>query len=514
MKPRTILGRLIPRQINPIVIKELRQAVRSRLVSGILLLFLATELFGIGIILLSSTKHATIINYYTGRNTFHFLYIALSTACLLFIPTYAGVRLAMERWDNNLDLLYITTIKPRAVIRGKLLAAMAIALLLFSAAAPFMSFSYLLRGIDLPSIFIAMAFVFIYVAGITQVAIFLACMPTSRPFKVILGLMSIAGLFWSLILVNIAGWEMIQSGVGNILHDPDTIITAASIIVGVTLTIGMLQRMSVALISPPSANRSLPVRRYATLMWAVSGLGVFGISNYYYDGEIMMAWMIPSIIITSTALIWGLSENTALSSRVRHSIPHNPILRRLAFLFYNGPVGAMFWSFWMALLTFVFSYIGIVFIDQSFDKDLSTLSLAFLSFFMYAIAYGLTAVLLWRKLLYRRMRYSTIGVIAGILMVIGALLPSLFALLLRTNATTWGVAWYIGNIFTVASKHHINNHLIFSAIWATLAVALNGRWIYTQIKNFVPLQISSQKDPESQKASSQPPIETLPPEQE
>ena len=258
---RSILHRLIPKQMNPIVVKELRQAVRSRFVAGVLLLFLAIELFGIGMILLTtSSRHNNLVNYHVGRDMFHFLYIALSTACLLFVPAYAGIRLAIERWDNNLDLLYITTIKPQAVVRGKLFAATVITLLLFSAATPFMSLSYLLRGVDIPSIFVAMGFMFLIVIAVTEIALFLACIPTSRAFKVLLGLAAAGGLFSTLMTANFAGWALIRSGTGSSMKTSEFWIGAISVIGGVILGVGLLQHLAVALISPSSSNRARPVR--------------------------------------------------------------------------------------------------------------------------------------------------------------------------------------------------------------------------------------------------------------
>ena len=85
--------------------------------------------------------------------------------CLGFVPLYAGVRLSLERNDANIDLLFVTTITPGAIIRGKYLTAMALTLLIFSACMPFITFTYLLRGIDLPTIFYCLAVGFLVCAA-------------------------------------------------------------------------------------------------------------------------------------------------------------------------------------------------------------------------------------------------------------------------------------------------------------------------------------------------------------
>src|SRR5262249_24721096 len=140
--------------LNPIVVKELRQAVQSRFVVVALLLFLSLQLLILGLYLVFGygARSADMESVNAGREGFLVLQGVLLGTCLLFIPLYAGVRLAAERSDTNVDLLFVTALKPRAIVRGKLFSAVVLVLLIFSACAPFMTFTYLLRGIDMPTI--------------------------------------------------------------------------------------------------------------------------------------------------------------------------------------------------------------------------------------------------------------------------------------------------------------------------------------------------------------------------
>src|SRR5208283_4355654 len=101
--------------------------------------------------LLMSPEAAT--NTTGGQEVFMFLAFALFLTCIGFVPFYTGMRLSLERNDSDMDLLYVTTIRPGAIIRGKYLASLALTLLIFSACMPFIVFTYLLRGVDLVSIF-------------------------------------------------------------------------------------------------------------------------------------------------------------------------------------------------------------------------------------------------------------------------------------------------------------------------------------------------------------------------
>src|SRR5262245_50237735 len=100
--------------LNPIAVKELRQAVKSRIVISALLLFLLIQL---SILLLSlwfgDRQTGESINLHAGREIFQILQGFLLGTCMLLVPAYAGVRLAAEHSDTNVDLLFISTLRPR-----------------------------------------------------------------------------------------------------------------------------------------------------------------------------------------------------------------------------------------------------------------------------------------------------------------------------------------------------------------------------------------------------------------
>ncbi|MBC8094767.1 MAG: hypothetical protein H7Y43_03035, partial [Akkermansiaceae bacterium] len=86
-------------EFNPVVVKELRQSVRSWAVTGMLLLFLAV-LFCTALALLISQSFETTVDQRLGGQIFQVFTGILTGASLLFIPLYVGVRLAAERQDS------------------------------------------------------------------------------------------------------------------------------------------------------------------------------------------------------------------------------------------------------------------------------------------------------------------------------------------------------------------------------------------------------------------------------
>src|SRR4051812_49514932 len=111
--------------MNPIVVKELRQAVRSRVVVAVLMLFLLLQiaLFGMYVFQMETAHSREEEVFSAGRQVFRILQGILLGTCLL-VPIYAGLRLGAERSDTNVDLLFISTLRPRAIVAGKPLSSL------------------------------------------------------------------------------------------------------------------------------------------------------------------------------------------------------------------------------------------------------------------------------------------------------------------------------------------------------------------------------------------------------
>ena len=325
-------------ELNPIVIKELRQGVRNLTVAGMLLLFLVV-LFIASLVFLVTESFSVDANMQMGASMFSAFVVILAAASVFFIPLYTGVRVAAERQENNHDLLYVTTLSPTRIIFGKFLCSAYIAMLFFSACMPFMAFTNLLRGVDLPTVFFILAFLFLVVCAANMIAIFLACLPMSRPFKflfVIYGIIQSFGVIGSLIGTS---FMFMRSGIGAMMTGRDFwigTITAAAI--GL-MAIGLFFVLSVALITPPSANRALPIRIYLTVLWLLGGVLCFTWVVRSGSADRMDAWLWLTFGMTMFALLVVISNADQLSLRVRRTIPPRGLKRAAAFLFFNGAAG-------------------------------------------------------------------------------------------------------------------------------------------------------------------------------
>ena len=136
--------------LNPILVKEARQAMKSRqfvITFSLLLIFgwLWTVLFisfGVPAIYYAPVGAGVLMGYY----------LVLSVPLLIVVPYAAFRSLAGEREDGTYELLSITALSSRQIVLGKLGSAVLQMMVYYSALAPCIAFTYLLRGIDIITI--------------------------------------------------------------------------------------------------------------------------------------------------------------------------------------------------------------------------------------------------------------------------------------------------------------------------------------------------------------------------
>jgi len=180
-------------EMNPVLLKELRQAMRSRAlavsVTGMTAVqFLAVSFFIVRREFLVRGDSAL------GVPVFEALIMILTVVTLFLVPLYIGARLAMERRESDLDLMFITSLPPQKIISGKLLAGAFVTVLLFSVSIPFMTLANLLRGMDLLNASLILFCLFWAVCVAIQIAMLLATLPFPFFMRVVIGLCFAAGL--------------------------------------------------------------------------------------------------------------------------------------------------------------------------------------------------------------------------------------------------------------------------------------------------------------------------------
>jgi hypothetical protein len=490
--------------LNPIVVKELRQAVKSRIVMAVLLIFLLLQLVILLVTLLvGEYRNAGISSQlYAGLETFRILQGLLLGTCMVLIPAYAGVRLAAEHSDTNVDLLFISTLRPRAIVAGKFLAAVVLILLIFSACAPFMTFTYLLRGIDIPSILLVLALDFLAVLLGTQLAIFLGAVPANWGLKVLLGLAGLGGLGMLFGLAMSGSIALLESGVGGRLDSMEFWLLCAAVVTAAMAVIGQLFTWSIALVSAPSANRAFPPRLFLLSAWLVTAGVAVLLARRFRSSAPLYIWMDALTALLCVQFLTSINEREQWGVRVARTIPRRWWLRGPAFLLYSGAAGGVLFAAVLLALT-----LNLPSLAGWWWPDLAPLTaldigrrntLVMLLVALYLFNFSMTAVYLRNLLLRDRIKPAFTWVLALLLLGMGLSLPYLILFLFNNEALQTGnidpwsqITNPIATIFIFVRDWPNRSNdgfprgcLLFLSNWAVLVAVLCLPWMRRQWKRF------------------------------
>jgi hypothetical protein len=122
----------VSERLNPIVVKEVRQGLRTR-VFGI---FFGLMLLACVCISLVAWATASEVGYDAGKGFFIAFFVALGVVQFFIIPYTAYRSMAREREDDTWVLLTLTGLGPRRILRGKLSSFIVQGMLYGSAAGP------------------------------------------------------------------------------------------------------------------------------------------------------------------------------------------------------------------------------------------------------------------------------------------------------------------------------------------------------------------------------------------
>ncbi|PYQ30140.1 MAG: hypothetical protein DMF56_10495 [Acidobacteria bacterium] len=476
--------------LNPIAVKELRQAVRGRFVAVAVILSLIGQLLAIALLMITTSLRTTVAAGFApapGAIVFMALYSVLFTICIFLIPAYTGIRMAAERGDTHTDLLFITTIRPRTIVFGKLITVVLLVVLIFSASLPFLVFSYVLRGIDLFSILVLLAVAFVVVISHSVLALFLGALPASKPFKVLVAVAFFLGTFATFPMVFAFESQLLRSGFGATVLYGQFLAGVGAFLATMLVIDAILIVVTIALITPAVANRALAIRVMLAVMWAIS-LGAAALATLAMArDELLRLWAVYFITLISLVLLSASGERESWAPRVARTIPNNPLRRVLAFLFYSGNAGGVLWSILFYAATIV-SYNFIEVLVAGAGRFSIDITRALVDAALCVLAYTLTATLIRRKLL-SRIPPRVTWAIALSLFVLLALIPGLIALVIDAQSKQLGELMQLAtfaNPFPMASRtgELRDFRTLFLLIWAALAFAFNARSFMQQAARF------------------------------
>ena len=242
-------------RFNPIVVKEVRQALKSRqfIVTFLLLLLAAWagSIFGVSYLGESIDYGSPAVTFYAG-----FL-VALCMATLVIVPFSTFRSIIEERTETTLELLQITALSPAQIVRGKTLSAMVQVLVYYCAIAPFIAFTSLLPGFDIVHVTFSLVMLLITALCFSVIALAIGAQARNTTYQSLSSLFVIAMAFGGMLIF----FSFMTAASNNIRFDESDTWWALALVVFLGLSTGYVcEQAAIAQLTFESDNRSTGIR--------------------------------------------------------------------------------------------------------------------------------------------------------------------------------------------------------------------------------------------------------------
>ncbi|MBA3484431.1 MAG: hypothetical protein H0T51_21730, partial [Pirellulales bacterium] len=311
---------------NPILVKEARQALKSRqFVVTFLIVLIACWIVSFVVVAQIGPQ----IYYAAAGPTLLIWYFGILCVPLALIVPFSAFRsLAAEQEENTYDLLSITTLSSRQIISGKLASAIVQMMVYLCAVSPCIAFTFLLRGVDAITLGVLLSVAVLGCMGLSMIALLIGAMARVRSTQVVISVGLVLGLAGKCFMGIMLGWAIIEGG-SSVYRDSEFWLAMFVVMTIYVTTFGLIHAAAAAQIAFVSENRSTPLRRWMMAQqacWcgfiggAASWEGTWnrGSNNY---AQMMM------VLGAGAALYWyfmGIlmtGEWPHLSRRVQRSLP-------------------------------------------------------------------------------------------------------------------------------------------------------------------------------------------------
>lgn len=340
-KPAEGWGRLdeqldrLSERLNPILVKEARQAMKSRQFSitfSLLLIFgwiytAAFVVLSLPGIFYNAQGGAMLLGYF----------LLLAAPMLIVVPYGAFRSLAGELEDGTFELVSISTLSARQIVLGKLGSSVLQMLVYYSALAPCIAFTYLLRGVDVLFIALVLGWTFLASLLLSTFALALSTLTRARYWQVLLSAVLVMALL-AFAIGWCASWSNVLMFASQVPYDQEEFWTANFAAFTYCVAVGvLLVQIAAAQVTFASENRSTALRT-----------AVLAIHVLLVGWPIYLFWRVdnrtePEILLMgygACAVFWSfagaclIGESANLSPRALRQLPQS-LLGRTLFTWFN-----------------------------------------------------------------------------------------------------------------------------------------------------------------------------------
>lgn len=434
-------------RLNPILVKETRQALKSRQFgfTFVLLLILCWVVTIGGVAMVGPGI------YYSaaGSILLKAYFIVLIFPLAVVVPFTAYRSLTTEREENTYDLLRVSTLNPHQVVRGKLGSAAVLMGVYLSAVAPCVAFTYLLRGVDVLSVAVLLLYITLASLGLSLIGLFLASITNQKHGQVLVSVSLVAALLGCFFGGIVMTSEFLDDG-GQLVGQWEFWVVTGVLFTIYATTFAVVYLATVGLVSYRSENRSSPIR-YAMVVQQATFVGwmVFAWLISRYEDEVLLVAILMAVCYWYVMGALMTTEVAELSHRVRRQLPQSSLGRIMLGLFNPGP--ATGYLFTVANLTFIALMVGIAMATTAYFRLASNRTVEYEAVAVVAIIYSsyVVAYLGLGKLIISWIRrFAPLPGVAGfvihvLLLLAGSGVPFVIQLSMRTmrNAGYTALQW-------------------------------------------------------------------------
>jgi hypothetical protein len=179
---------------NPVLVKEARQLTRSKLLLAVIWI----ELFGLALFASGNLMwNLWDVEVSDAGQPFFLCLIQILAVAVACGALDSMLRTLEERDDGIGDLMYASTLSPGKILRGKFWAGWVVNLLILSLGLPFLSLSYLLRGVSLPMLMWGSFYLLVLAVLLVPLAQVIALLPVPNLLKKYgAGFCLVSGVVW------------------------------------------------------------------------------------------------------------------------------------------------------------------------------------------------------------------------------------------------------------------------------------------------------------------------------
>ena len=324
--------------LNPILVKEARQAMKSRQFSvTFALLLILGWIWTVGFI-----AYWNVALYYQSYGVWAIsaYYLVLTVPMLIVIPFATFRSLASETEDGTFELMSITTLTARQIVLGKLASAVLQMLVYYSALAPCIAFTYLLRGIDIVTIGLLLFHTFLASMLLSVVGLVAATLSRSRMWQVLVSVVLIMGLLFFTWVWDLGSMQILFEGSGTLPYDEPEFWLVNGAAVSFVLAFSVLFLfVAAAQITFASENRSTPIRwvllaihlllvGWMVALWRSAEFDQTAVFLVVMEVLGGIYWMFVGAVLTG--------ETAELSPRAKRRLPQSLLGRSLLTWFNPG----------------------------------------------------------------------------------------------------------------------------------------------------------------------------------